>query len=75
VLDRARQAHELYLNQYSQMMAAYPQVLVASRTRIQMEEDYGRALERAWIATVEIQSLLAAGAESGSETGGSMAGH
>jgi cobalt-zinc-cadmium efflux system outer membrane protein len=75
VLDRARQAHELYLNQYSQMMAAYPQVLVASRTRIQMEEDYGRALERAWLATVEIQSLLVASGEVETMDGGSMAGH
>jgi cobalt-zinc-cadmium efflux system outer membrane protein len=58
VLDRARRAYEQYLAQYQQMQAAYPQVLIAQRTLIQLEEDYTRTLARAWEAAVSIESLL-----------------
>lgn len=59
VLARARQAYEMYSTQHSQMMATYPQVLIAQRTLFQLEEDYARTLARAWEAAVEIQNLLA----------------
>jgi cobalt-zinc-cadmium efflux system outer membrane protein len=58
VLDRARQAYEMYKTQYSQMTAAYPQVLFAQHTLFQLEEDYARTLAQAWEAAVEIQNLL-----------------
>lgn len=60
VLDRARLAYRQYLEQYQQMMAAYPQVLITERTLIQTEEGYVDALARAWEAAVSLQSLLPA---------------
>ena len=58
ILDRARLAHRQYLDQYQQMMAAYPQVLITERTLLQTEEDYVDALARAWDAAVALQTLL-----------------
>lgn len=60
ILDRARLAHRQYLEQYQQMMAAYPQVLITERTLIQTEEGYVDALARAWDAAVALQTLLPA---------------
>lgn len=60
VLDRARLAHRQYLEQYQQMMAAYPQVLITERTLIQTEEGYVNALATAWDAAVSLQTLLPA---------------
>lgn len=58
VLDRARLAHRQYLEQYQQMMAAYPQVLITERTLIQIEEEYVDSLARAWDAAISLQTLL-----------------
>jgi cobalt-zinc-cadmium efflux system outer membrane protein len=60
VLDRARLAYRQYLEQYQQMMAAYPQVIITERSLIQTEEDYVDALARAWDAAVSLQTLLPA---------------
>jgi cobalt-zinc-cadmium efflux system outer membrane protein len=60
VLDRSRLAYRQYLEQYQQMMAAYPQVLITERTLIQTEEDYVDSLARAWDAAVSLQTLLPA---------------
>lgn len=59
ILDRARTAHRQLLAQYQDMTAAYPQVLMAQRTLLQLEQDSVRTLGRAWRAAVAIQSLLA----------------
>jgi cobalt-zinc-cadmium efflux system outer membrane protein len=69
VLSRAREAYEQYLTQYQQMMAAYPQVLIAQRTLYQLENEYVDTLDRAWESAIAIQSYLLA-ADGG---GGSMA--
>jgi cobalt-zinc-cadmium efflux system outer membrane protein len=61
VLDRARLAYRQYLEQYQQMMAAYPQVLITERTLIQTEEAYVDTLAQAWDASVSLQTLLPAG--------------
>ena len=58
VLDRTRLAYRQYLEQYQQMMAAYPQVLITERTLIQTEEGYVDALAGAWDAAVSLQTLL-----------------
>jgi len=60
ILDRTRSAYAQYLEQYRQMMAAYPQVLVTERTLIQTEEDSLDAQARAWDAAVSLQTLLPA---------------
>ncbi len=57
-VERARQAYRLYLGQYRQMQAAYPQVLIAQRSLFDLEEGYVDALARAWDGAVAIQSLL-----------------
>ena len=60
VLDRARLAYRQYLDQYQQMMAAYPQVLITERTLIQTEEAYVDTLARAWDASIALQTFLPA---------------
>ena len=44
VVPRARQAYEMYLSNFRQMAAAYPQVLIAQRTLFQVEVEYARSL-------------------------------
>ena len=58
ILPRAELAHSLYLDRYREMAAAYPQVLIAQRTFAQSMLQYLEALERGWVAAVEIQGLL-----------------
>lgn len=65
VLVRARSAYEQYRTQYGQMMAAYPQVLIAQRTLFQLEDEYIDTLDRAWESSVAIQTL-----QFGGEPGG-----
>ncbi len=62
ILDRARTAHQQYLEQYRQMMVSYPEVLNAQHTLFRLEEDYIGTLERAWQAAVSVQTLLPSGA-------------
>ncbi len=44
VIPRAREAYQMYLTNFRQMAAAYPQVLIAQRTLFQVEVEYARAL-------------------------------
>jgi cobalt-zinc-cadmium efflux system outer membrane protein len=44
VIPRARQAYQMYLGNFRQMAASYPQVLIAQRTLFQVEVEYARAL-------------------------------
>lgn len=68
ILERARLAHRQYMEQYQQMQAAYPQVLISERTLFQTEEVYVDSLARAWDAAIALQGLLPA------ESAGSMTG-
>lgn len=58
VLPRAEQSYVLYLARYREMAAAYPQVLVAQRTLLQMTEEYFQKLETAWRAALRIRGFL-----------------
>jgi cobalt-zinc-cadmium efflux system outer membrane protein len=58
VLPRAQESYQLYLARYREMAAAYPQVLVAQRTLLQMTEQYFQSLETAWRAAVRIRGFL-----------------
>ena len=58
MIPKAQQAYELYLNNFRQMAAAYPQALVAQRNLFQLQDDYVKALVNAWQRSVEIQGLL-----------------
>ncbi|MCI0417917.1 MAG: TolC family protein, partial [Acidobacteria bacterium] len=61
MIPRAQKAYGLYLNNFRQMAAAYPQVLIAQRNLFQLQEDYITALVNTWRRAVEIQGLLLAG--------------
>lgn len=58
VLLRARQAHELYVTKFREMTAAYPQVLVAGRRLLQLNDDYLAALENVWDAVTLLEGFL-----------------
>jgi cobalt-zinc-cadmium efflux system outer membrane protein len=73
VLEGARQAHAQYLEKYGQMMAAYPQVLVAERSLRQLEDDAITAATEAWEEAAAIQGLLAGETgEPGERSGGAL---
>ena len=61
VLPKAQRAYELYLNNFRQMAAAYPQALIAQRSLFQLQDDYVNALVTAWQRSVDIQGLLLTG--------------
>lgn len=57
MLPRAQQAYDLYKTSYENMAAAYPQVLISQRTLFQLQVDYIRALEAAWINAAAMQGF------------------
>ncbi|MEO8050111.1 MAG: TolC family protein [Acidobacteriota bacterium] len=61
VLPKAQKAYELYLNNFRQMAAAYPQALIAQRNLFQLQDSYVDALTSVWQRSVEIQGLLLTG--------------
>ena len=61
LLPKAQKAYELYLNNFRQMSAAYPQVLIAQRNLFQLQDNYVDALTTAWQRSVDIQGLLLTG--------------
>lgn len=70
MIPRARKAYELYLKSYSEMAAAYPQVLVAQRTLFQLQTDYIAALANLWGNSNALKGfLLTDGLESPSRAG------
>ena len=61
IVPRAQEAHNLFRTRFRETAAAYPQVLIAQRTLVQVTEDYLDALEVGWRAVVQIQGLLLMG--------------
>ncbi|MEX2261074.1 MAG: TolC family protein [Bryobacteraceae bacterium] len=61
MIPKAQEAYELYRNNFQQMAAAYPQVLITQRNLFQLREDYIAALVEAWQRAIEIQGLLLTG--------------
>ena len=71
MIPRARKAYEMYSKKYQEMAAAYPQVLVAQRTLMQLEVSYINALENFATSSISLQSyLLTDGLEAPSQPGG-----
>jgi cobalt-zinc-cadmium efflux system outer membrane protein len=60
VIPRARQAYEMYLANFRQMAAAYPQVLIAQRTLFQVEVEYAKALVQLRERAVGLRGFLLA---------------
>ena len=58
ILPRAQQAYEMYTKKYEEMAAAYPQVLIAQRTLMQLEVSYINALESFATSSLSLQSYL-----------------
>ncbi|HLA09921.1 MAG TPA: TolC family protein [Pyrinomonadaceae bacterium] len=61
VVPRARQAYDMYLANFRQMAAAYPQVLIAQRTLFQVEVEYARALVQLRQTAIGLRGFLLAG--------------
>ena len=58
VMPKAGKAAELYEEQFKNRRAAFPQVLVARRTVLQLNEEYNRSLVQYRRAEVEVRGLL-----------------
>lgn len=58
ILPRAEEAYRLYLARYREMGAAYPQVLIAQRSLLQLSDEYLASLDDAWRAAIDVQGLL-----------------
>ncbi len=58
VVPRARQAYQMYLSNFRQMAASYPQVLIAQRTLFQVEAEYARALVQLRQSAVGLRGFL-----------------
>jgi cobalt-zinc-cadmium efflux system outer membrane protein len=70
MIPRAQKAYEMYAKKYREMASAYPQVLIAQRTLMQLEVSYITALETFATSSVSLQSyLLTDGLEAPSQPG------
>ncbi|MDQ3169789.1 MAG: TolC family protein [Acidobacteriota bacterium] len=59
LLPRAEEAYRLYLARYREMAAAYPQVLIAQRSLMQLTQEYLAHAEQLWRSVVQLETLLA----------------
>ncbi len=70
MIPRAQKAYEMYAKKYKEMAAAYPQVLIAQRTLMELQVAYVNALESVATNSVALQSyLLTDGLEAPSQPG------
>ena len=58
MIPAAREAYEMYVGNFANMAAPYPQVLATQRNLFQLQEEYVTALMTAWRSAVEIEGLL-----------------
>jgi outer membrane protein, heavy metal efflux system len=71
MIPRAQKAYQMYAKKYQEMASAYPQVLIAQRTLMQLEVSYITALETFATSSLSLQSyLLTDGLEAPSQPGG-----
>jgi cobalt-zinc-cadmium efflux system outer membrane protein len=61
VIPKARTAYDMYLSNFKQMAASYPQVLIAQRTLFQVEVEYARALVQVRHSLVGLRGFLLSG--------------
>jgi cobalt-zinc-cadmium efflux system outer membrane protein len=59
IIPKAEEAFRLYLARYREMGAAYPQVLFAQRSLLEISNRYLERLDEAWRTALEIQGFLA----------------
>jgi cobalt-zinc-cadmium efflux system outer membrane protein len=71
MIPRAQKAYDMYTKKYQEMAAAYPQVLIAQRTLMQLEVSYISVMETLATSSLSLQSyLLTDGLEAPSQPGG-----
>ncbi len=58
MIPRAQKAYEMYTKKYQDMAAAYPQVIIAQRTLMQLEVSYLNALENFATSSLSLQSYM-----------------
>ncbi len=58
MIPAAREAYEMYVGNFANMAAPYPQVLATQRNLFQLQEEYVAALMTAWRSAMEIEGLL-----------------
>lgn len=61
VIPKARAGYEMYLANFKQMAAAYPQVLISQRTLFQVEVEYARSLIQLRQTGVSLRGFLLEG--------------
>ena len=61
VIPKARAGYEMYLSNFKQMAAAYPQVVIAQRTLFQVEVEYARSLIQLRQSAVRLRGFLLEG--------------
>lgn len=61
MIPRASKAYRLYLERYSQMAAAYPQVIVSQRTLFQLQVTYIQTLENLWTSASTLRNFTLTG--------------
>jgi outer membrane protein, heavy metal efflux system len=71
ILPRAKKSFDLYMINFQQMAAAYPQALIAKRSYLQSQSEYVEALVELWQNGLHIQGFLLSG---GLNAPGSVAG-
>lgn len=57
MIPKAMRAYQLYLNQYRQMGAAYPEVLISQRTWFQLQVSYIETLQLLWENAIALQNF------------------
>lgn len=68
LLIRAEEAYRLYLARYKEMAAAYPQVLIAQRSLMQLTEEYLVRAEQLWTSVVRLETMLSGTPSAGRST-------
>ncbi|HKM82970.1 MAG TPA: TolC family protein [Candidatus Acidoferrum sp.] len=58
ILPRAKKAYSLMLENYGQMLAAYPRVIETQRKLFEMQAEYISALEGVWTTGITLQGFL-----------------
>lgn len=61
ILPKAAEAYRLYLAKFQQMSASYPQVLIAQRTLIQVQEQYIESLSGIRQTSTQLEGFLLTG--------------
>jgi outer membrane protein, heavy metal efflux system len=58
ILPRAQRAYDLYLAKFSQMAAAYPQVIITQRTLFEARTEYIASLVELWQSVTQLRGFL-----------------